>query len=127
MNDAEDRRVRADAEGEREHDEQREPRILPKETQRESKILSPLGQQFANSRHACADRRAPRRIRLKLLLVAEPAKRFGPRVRLTHAEGAQLIGAHVDVDSHLVAQLTRDAVSTRWQLEDATDRRWQER
>ena len=126
MNDAEDCRVRADPEREREHNDQRERCVLPKKAQRESKILLPLAEHFANAMRASANRRAPRRVGVKLIWVAEPAKRFGTSVGLIHAQRMELIGTHLEMDAHFVGQLAYDSFRAPRQREESTDRYWQE-
>jgi hypothetical protein len=123
---AEDGGVRPDPEGEREHDEHRELRMLPQEAQRESNVLLPLAELVADVMRASAPRATLRSVRMKLVAITEPAKRGDPGVRLTHAERAELFNAHVEVDAHLVGQLALDAFRTARELEEAANREGQE-
>jgi hypothetical protein len=119
MNDAEDRRVRADPEREREHDEERELRMLPKEAEREAKVLLRLAEPLAKTMRAGAPGGAPRCVCTKLVAVAETAKCFDSGFSLAHPERTEFVGTHVEVNAHLVGQLTRDAFRALRQLEEA--------
>src|SRR6185312_11663428 len=120
-NNAEDRRVRADAESQREDGEHGERRRATAMAVGEMNVLPPLADRGAPPGSPPMRRCPAIRVIPELGGIAKPSQRLGVRVGVAHALRAQFVGAEVDVERHLVVEVAENALACRRQPEQASD------
>ena len=121
MHDGEDRRVRTDAECQREHGDRRESGRFQELSIGKPNILSPFGKPFDDAARARLTRDAALIVRAELVRVAEAAHGFSVCVGLAQPKCAQLVDAHREMDAHFVVHVAEHARATLRKPKQTTD------